>query len=321
MTSEHKKTLSPRILHNAHPETKAVLEKAKAQVGEDRVSKTTVANSESHVEVSRQKRSEDLDAVKRYRFEHLALPTVLRDMYFSSNDPGPGDRVPEFDLPTVGGGRFRSSDLAKTGPALLIFGSPTCPVTDNAAPGLNELYIRFGDRIRFAIVHVREAHPGKAFPQPKTIDAKMAHAERLRDIYGFEFEVAVDDIDGTLHRALSPKPNSAYVLGANGTILFRAQWANDTKALAAALDAIVAGQRPRPSESGGVVRPTLRMLRNIAPVLDRAGSGAWADMWRVAPPLAAVALALKALRVRPLQALPPAKPQPARAGAGPSCHG
>jgi hypothetical protein len=43
----------------------------------------------------------------------------------------------------------------------------------------------------------------------------------------------------------------------------------------------------------------LRMLRNIAPVLDRAGSGAWADMWRVAPPLAAIALALKALRIRP----------------------
>jgi hypothetical protein len=43
----------------------------------------------------------------------------------------------------------------------------------------------------------------------------------------------------------------------------------------------------------------LRMLRNIATVLDRAGRGAWVDMWRVAPPLAAIALALKALGVRP----------------------
>ena len=42
-----------------------------------------------------------------------------------------------------------------------------------------------------------------------------------------------------------------------------------------------------------------RMLRNLAPALDRAGSGAWADLWRVAPPLAAIALALKALGVRP----------------------
>ncbi len=52
------------------------------------------------------------------------------------------------------------------------------------------------------------------------------------------------DIDGTLHRALSPKPNSAYVLGKDGTILFRAQWANDTKALAGALEAIAAGESP-----------------------------------------------------------------------------
>jgi thiol-disulfide isomerase/thioredoxin len=281
MTSECKQTLSPRTLRG--------------------------------IDASAQRRTEKQEDVgQRYRFERLTLPIVLRDLRFNKQDPGPGDRVPEFDLPTVGGGRFRSSDLAETGPALLIFGSSTCPVTDNAAPGLNELYLRFGDRVRFVMVNVREAHPGKAFPQPGTLDAKMGHAERLRDLYGFEFEVAVDDVDGTLHRALSPKPNSAYVLGADGTILFRAQWANDTKALGAALSAIVAGESPRRSESGGVVKPTLRMLRNLAPVLDRAGSGAWRDMWRVAPPLAAIALALKALRVRPRRTLTHGGPQTAR---------
>jgi thiol-disulfide isomerase/thioredoxin len=246
------------------------------------------------------KRIEETDQAGRcYRFDHLSLPLVLGDLRFSKNDPGPGDRVPQFDLPTVSGGRFRSGDLAETGPALLIFGSSTCPVTDNAAPGLNELYRRYGDRVRFVMVNVREAHPGKAFPQPKTLEAKMAHAERLRDLHGFEFEVATDDVDGTLHRALSPKPNSAYVLGTGGTILFRAHWANDTEALAEALAAIAARERPRRSQSGGIVRPMARMLRNIAPVLDRAGSGAWADMWRVAPPLAALAFVFKVLRIRP----------------------
>ncbi|MCI0411179.1 redoxin domain-containing protein [bacterium] len=241
------------------------------------------------------------DAGRRYRFEHLSLPMVVRDLYFRKVDPGPGERVPEFDLPIVGGGRFKSSDLAETGPALLIFGSSTCPVTDNAAPGLKELYLRFGPHVRFVMVNVREAHPGKAFPQPRTIDAKMRHAERLRKIHGFEFEVAVDDVDGTLHRALGPKPNSAYVLGVDGTILFRAHWANDTKPLAAALDAIVAGKSPGRSQSNGLIKPMLRMLCNIAPALYRAGDGSWGDMWRVAPPLAAFALALKALRVCPFK--------------------
>lgn len=55
------------------------------------------------------------DVGQRYRFEHLTLPTVLRDMYFCSNDPGPCDRVPEFDLPTVSGGRFRLRVLRSAG--------------------------------------------------------------------------------------------------------------------------------------------------------------------------------------------------------------
>ncbi len=240
-----------------------------------------------------------LDVGRRYRFDHLALPLVLRDMYFSKDDPGPGDRVPDFDLPTLGGGRFRSTDLGETGPALLIFGSYSCPMTDSAAPGLRQLHGRFGGRVRFVMVDIREAHPGNAVPQPRTFDQKMAHAQLLRDIQCFEFEVAVDDIDGTFHRALGPKPNSAYVLGKDGTILFRAHWANDTNALAAALDSVAAGARPRRSRSGGLVRPMLRTLRYIAPVLDRAGDGAWREMWLVAPPIAAMAFVLKSLRVRP----------------------
>ena len=59
-----------------------------------------------------------LNVAGRYRFERLALPTVLGDMYFNRDDPGPGNRVPNFDLPTLGGGNFRSSALGHTGPAL-----------------------------------------------------------------------------------------------------------------------------------------------------------------------------------------------------------
>jgi thiol-disulfide isomerase/thioredoxin len=259
----------------------------------------------------------DADAGRRYRFEHLALPLVLKDLYFSKGDPRPGERVPQFDLPIVGGGRFQSDDLARTGPALLIFGSATCPVTDNAAPGLTELYERFGDRVRFVMVNVREAHPGKEFPQPATLEEKTLHAARLRDLHGFDFEVAVDDVDGSLHRALGPKPNSAYLVAPDKTILFRAQWANDTEALVSALRAVVAGDLPRPATSGGVVRPMLRMLRNIAPALDRAGKGAWADMWRVAPPLAALALVFKVFGLRPPEPFRLSVGGPRRATAGP----
>jgi hypothetical protein len=262
------------------------------------------ATCDSPVDRSKQGRCEDLQgAGERYRFERLTLPIVMKDLRFEKDDPGPGDRVPEFDLPILGGGRFRSRDIATIGPVLLIFGSITCPMTDSAAPGLNELHLRFGSRIRFVLVNVREAHPGKSIPQPDTLEAKTTHAERMRDLHDFGFEVAVDDVDGGLHRALGPKPNSAYIIGIDGSILFRAHWASDTNALAEALDAVASGESPRATRSGGVIRSMLRMLRNLAPVLDRAGSGAWADMWRVAPPLAALAFALKVFRVHPREAL------------------
>lgn len=237
------------------------------------------------------------EAGSRYRFDHLGMRLVLGDMYYKKNDPGPGDRVPDFDLPTLDGGRFQSSDLAERGPVLLVFGSYTCPVTDSAAAGIRELQGRFGDRVRFVIVNVREPHPGEKTPQPKEFDTKREHTALLRDLHGFDFEMATDDIDGTLHRALSPKPNSAYLLDSGGIILYRAQWANDTKAMAEALAAVTDGRPIRRTTSGGLVRPMWRMSRHLAAPFDRGGRSAWWDMWKVAPPIAATAALTRLLRL------------------------
>jgi len=235
----------------------------------------------------------------RYRFERLTLPLVLADMRFGPTDPGPADLMPPFDLPTVDGGRFGSDEFGQRVATLVVFGSATCPVTDNAAPGLKRLYHRFGKRVRIVMVYVREAHPGSSWPQPGTFDRKMAHAEALRALYGFQFEVAVDDINGTFHRSMSPKPNSAYLVDRDGTILFRAHWANDTRALERALEQVMADETPSPSRSGGMLKATSRMMPHVAPALDRAGSQAWRDLWRVALPIAAMASVLKILGPAP----------------------
>jgi hypothetical protein len=129
--------------------------------------------------------------------------------------------------------------------------------------------------------------------------AKTAHALMLRALHDFPFDVAVDDIEGSLHRAFSPKPNSAYIIGRDGTIRFRAHWASDTAALGRALADAATGRDPRSRTAGGVLRATIRMIPHLGPVLDRAGRSAWLDMWRVAPPLAATALVLKLFRVVP----------------------
>jgi len=230
-----------------------------------------------------------------YRYEHIRLEAVLRDMYFSREAPGPGEQVPDFDLPMLGGARFGSAELSETGPTLLVFGSSSCPVTDSAAKGLRRLHTQYGARVRFVMVNVREAHPGAKIAQPQSLPDKTEHARRLRDLHDFAFEVAVDDVDGGLHRALSPKPNSAYIIGRDGTILFRALWANDELALGRALNAVSAGETLTRTKSGGLLGPMLKMIRFFPGALDRAGRGAWADMWRTVPPLAATAWLLKVL--------------------------
>lgn len=234
-----------------------------------------------------------------YRFSQVRLDLVLRDMYYPSDAPRPGDKVPDFELPTIDGGCIRTADLKDTGPVLLVFGSMTCPVTDSAAPGLRKLHGKYGGTTHFIIVNVREAHPGAKIPQPQSFNEKASHARGLRDLHDFAFDVGVDDIDGTLHRALSPKPNSAYLIGKDKTIIFRAQWGNDTEKLAQALKAVAAGEIPAHSISGGLIRPILRTLRFIPGALDRAGNGAWGDMWRAVFPLAAAAWIIKALQIRP----------------------
>jgi peroxiredoxin len=170
-------------------------------------------------------------AANDYRYEHPRLyPDIVNDMFITKGDLGPGDRVKPFDLETTDGGRLRSADLKVKGQAvLLVFGSTTCPVTESAADGLKQLYATYGNKVRFVMVKVREAHPGQTIVQPQTFEEKRRHAVDLKKHHNLPFEVVVDDIDGTFHRSLGSRPNSAYVIDPSGTILFRAQWANETR--------------------------------------------------------------------------------------------
>ena len=106
----------------------------------------------------------------------------------------------------------------------------------------------------------------------------------MRDDLHVAYEVAVDDIDGALHRAVGPKPNSAYVLRPDGTITARVHWANDTAAVRAA-SRTPSGRAPcATGEEGRRRRPTA--IRHLPDVVRRAGAKAERDVWRAAPPLA-----------------------------------
>ncbi|HET8632073.1 MAG TPA: hypothetical protein VFL91_31990 [Thermomicrobiales bacterium] len=58
-----------------------------------------------------------------YRYPHFRRELVLEDLAFRGG-PWPGQPLPDFDLPTAGGGRVRKHDFVGR-PLLLLFGSVT----------------------------------------------------------------------------------------------------------------------------------------------------------------------------------------------------
>lgn len=224
-----------------------------------------------------------------YRFDHPTIAMVMHDMRIPDADPGPGDPIPEFSVTTTEGATVDNADLRRDGrPVLLVFGSLTCPVTESAGDGLRELADRYGDRVRFIMVTVREAHPGASTPQPQTERQKADHAAQLKAHHQLPFEVAADDLEGTLHRAFGPRPSSAYLVDPSGRISFRAHWSNVTPAIEEAVAAAATGHRPPKPEAGHTLQAMARMTGYAGRAFDTAGSGAVLDTWKIAPPLGAM---------------------------------
>lgn len=241
---------------------------------------------------------------QHYAYDTFTTGLILGDLAFARADPGPGDRVPGFDIELLEGGRLTSAGLGPR-PVLLVFGSLTCPVTESSGAVLRRLHARFGDRIRFVMVNTREAHPGQHIPQPRTFAEKREHAARLRAHHRFPFEVAVDGIDGAFHRAMSPKPNSAYLIRPDGVIAYRAHWANDEAGLRRAITGLLASGSVRSGRSSAMFGPLLRAIGHLPGIVRRAGSKVARDVWAAVPPFAVMALLTRPLAFLPADARGP----------------
>lgn len=170
-------------------------------------------------------------------------------------------------------------------------------MTASASSALHDLHDEYGDRVAFTSLYVREAHPGDRFPQPHDLDRKREQARAYRDRDSIPWPVIVDHVDGTLHRALDPRPHAAYVMASDGTVAARVLWANDANAMRRALDATLAGDR---TEIENRVAPMLRGTGSMYDVWDQAGGHAKTDVLKQAPPMF-----VSGWIARGLQPLPP----------------
>ena len=171
-----------------------------------------------------------------YRFNHFNINIMLKDMRFAKHALSAGQSIPNIDVYTTESKRVKILDLLTNKKAMLIVtGSITCPMTVSSLADLKELEAEFGKDILFALLYVREAHPGKRYPQPQEIEQKIINASELAEDHTITWPVICDDIDGTLHNLLDTKPNSVHIINNEGGILFQSLWAGDAHSLKTAL--------------------------------------------------------------------------------------
>jgi thiol-disulfide isomerase/thioredoxin len=221
-----------------------------------------------------------------YRYRHFTTSLLFRDLRFRQGAARPGDSLPPFQIVSTNGESLENRDVFGDKPVLLIFGSMTCPMTASAMPSLQALYAEFSGQIDFIMLYVREAHPGEHFTQSETIEDKLENARTLKQFYDIRWTVAVDNIDGDLHRALDPKPNAAFLMSNTGEILFRSLWAADRQALRQALAASAAGRELDTKQSQSLLGPVARAMGQVQEVMERAGPQAVTELWWAGLPMA-----------------------------------
>ncbi len=227
-----------------------------------------------------------------YPFDRLRPGLILNDMRFSRNSLKSGEKLPDFELMTPDGNPIRSSDFtgdpARAG-FLIITGSLTCPMTIGSLDDLRKLHAEFGEFVPFVLLYVREGHPGENYPQPKTYEDKVEHARLMRESHHLPWPVAVDSIDGDLHRSLDAQPNSAHLIDRNGNIVFRALFAGDVRSLRVAIERLASGREITKGQTSAFLGPVIPAIGHIPEVIDTAGATAWRDLWIAAPPMAVMA--------------------------------
>jgi tetratricopeptide (TPR) repeat protein len=143
-----------------------------------------------------------------------------------------GRPLPDVGLLRADGTSLRLSSL-RGRPLLLVFGSLSCPLFRASAPDLNALHERYGDRVDFRMVYLREAHPaeeswestinrreGVSLPAARTEAERAEHAATCRERLDIPYDIALDTMAGTAEELFQAFPSRAFVVDRAGQVTF-----------------------------------------------------------------------------------------------------
>ncbi|MDP9006676.1 MAG: hypothetical protein M3N15_07175 [Actinomycetota bacterium] len=165
---------------------------------------------------------------------------------------------------------------------------------------LKRLHARWGHRVHFVDVLIRQAHPGPCEPAYASEGQKMADAERYQRTEHIPWPVVVDDVKGTVHRAYGGLANPSYLIGTDGRVSFYAPVTGAPR-LHRALEELVSGGG-RGVVSGGIdlVPHLLTTFTDGWRALERGRPQSTDDLSRALP--GSVGLLLVGRAVRPVLA-------------------
>ncbi|MBA3313268.1 MAG: deiodinase family protein [Planctomycetota bacterium] len=148
--------------------------------------------------------------------------------------PELGESVPDFSLETLTGDeRITLSEQIGEQPVVLVFGNFTCGPFRSQAGNVEKLFRRYGDRAKFLMVYVREAHPtdgwhmagnsagGVEIAQPKTYQERVGVATQCQGRLDFGMPFLVDSIDDKVGAAYSGMPSRLYVIDRDGKVAYK----------------------------------------------------------------------------------------------------
>lgn len=202
--------------------------------------------------------------------------------------PVPGTPAPDFELTRLDDSLSRLLDFQ--GDFLVLeMGSLTCPLFQGRRKPMTHLHQKH-DTVSFAVLYVREAHPGDKIPAHRSANDKQSCAARLA-ADGEHRRIFIDDLEGSAHQAYGGYPNSVFIINRNGCVVYASDW-NNPATTGRALTMLKAGKPAQLKAWFKPVPPSVSLR-----ILLAGGKGSMPDFLRGLPRLIWNNLVLRNIRL------------------------
>lgn len=186
-------------------------------------------NSYSEAEIKQMRRQV---SIWRMNWDKVIKATI-EDLRRYSEGGGMDPHTHAFTLKEARNGGSHTLTAGPGKVRAFMFGSITNPPARMQLPQWDRLRAKYDTaKVDLFVVYGKELHPGdqktfKAYPQPKSEYEKLAYAQEFAQLT--KLPVLVDGLDNGVLDRYGKVPNGAYVIDADGRLVFRGTWADNRK--------------------------------------------------------------------------------------------